>query len=65
MRAVITGASTGIGEALARYYAGPGNALGLISRRSDALELLAAGLPGQTALYPLDVADDVDEVFHC
>jgi len=58
MRAVITGASTGIGEALARYYAGPDSALGLISRRHDALESLAAGLPGRTAVYPLDVADE-------
>jgi len=58
MRAVITGASTGIGEALARYYAGPDNALGLIARRRDALEALAAKLPGRTAAYPLDVADE-------
>ena len=29
MRVVITGASSGIGEALARYYAAPGNVLGL------------------------------------
>jgi len=57
MRAVITGASTGIGEALARHYAGPDGALGLIARRRDVLESLAAALPGQTAVYPLDVAD--------
>lgn len=58
MRAVITGASSGIGEALARHYAGPDTALGLISRRHDSLEALAAGLPGRTAVYPLDVADE-------
>lgn len=33
MRVVITGASSGIGEALARYYAAQGATLGLISRR--------------------------------
>ncbi len=57
MRAVITGASAGIGEALARRYAGPHNALGLIARRKEALEALAAGLPGRSAVYPLDVTD--------
>ena len=58
MRAVITGASSGIGEALARYYAGAQSTLGLIARRKDALEALAATLPGRSAVYPLDVADE-------
>ena len=53
MRVVITGASSGIGEALARYYAAPGNVLGLISRRAPA----ANELPGTVAPYPLDVTD--------
>jgi short-subunit dehydrogenase len=58
MRAVITGASSGIGKALARRYAGPLNALGLIARRKEALDTLAAGLPGRNAVYPLDVTDE-------
>lgn len=58
MRAVITGASSGLGEALARLYAGPESTLGLIARRKQALEALAAGLPGRSAIYPLDVSDD-------
>lgn len=54
----ITGASSGIGEALARHYAGAGVALGLAARREEALEALAASLPGERAIYPLDVADN-------
>lgn len=58
MRVVITGASSGIGEALARHYAQANTTLGLVARRREALEALAATLPGRCATYPLDVADD-------
>jgi short-subunit dehydrogenase len=57
MRVVITGASSGIGAALARYYAGPQSTLALIARREPELARLAASLPGETLIYPLDVAD--------
>ena len=53
----ISGASSGIGEALARHYARDGVALGLAARRRDALDALAASLPGECAAYPLDVSD--------
>jgi NAD(P)-dependent dehydrogenase (short-subunit alcohol dehydrogenase family) len=53
VRIVITGASSGIGEALARYYAAPGSVLGLISRRTPSLQ----DLPGTVVPYPLDVTD--------
>ena len=49
MRVVITGASSGIGEALARHYAREGATLGLISRRPSAV-------PGQS--YCIDVTDE-------
>lgn len=57
MRVVITGASSGIGEALARHYAGQGATLCLIARRKEELERLAGVLPGLTFCYPLDVTD--------
>ena len=56
-RIVITGASTGIGEALARHYARPDTALALFARRKDLLDALASTLPGAVVVYPGDVAD--------
>lgn len=56
-RIFITGASTGIGAALARHYAGPDSVLGLYARRRDLLEKVAAGLPGRSALYAADITD--------
>lgn len=60
-RVFITGASSGIGSALARYYAGQGAALGLAARRKEQLQALAGELTvaGATDVlcYPLDVAD--------
>lgn len=56
-RVFLTGASSGIGEALARHYAAAGATLGLAARRQDRLSTLAAKLPGVHACYPLDVAD--------
>lgn len=57
MRVFLTGASSGIGEALARHYAAAGATLGLAARRGDRLAELADGLPGDHACYPLDVTD--------
>ena len=56
-RIFITGASTGLGAALARHYAGPQTELGLFARRRDLLDALAASLPGKTAVYAADITD--------
>ncbi|MBI4741445.1 MAG: SDR family oxidoreductase [Betaproteobacteria bacterium] len=53
----ITGASSGIGSALAEHYAAQGATLGLAARRGDHLRALAARLPCTSCCYPLDVTD--------
>jgi NAD(P)-dependent dehydrogenase (short-subunit alcohol dehydrogenase family) len=53
----ITGASSGIGAALARHYAASGARLGLAARRGPELEALARSLPQGAACYALDVTD--------
>lgn len=59
MRVFITGASSGIGAALALEYARRGATLGLLARRRDVLEQLAATLPNPALhhLYAVDVCD--------
>jgi hypothetical protein len=56
-RVIITGASSGIGAALARRYAASGAILGLVARRAAALREIAAPLPARCEIYPLDVRD--------
>jgi short-subunit dehydrogenase len=55
----LTGASSGIGAALARCYADRGAQLGLFARRQDALAAIAASLaPASPELYSGDVRDE-------
>lgn len=54
-RVLVTGASSGIGAATARALAAAGARVGLLARRKDALEELAAELDG--VAVPADVRD--------
>lgn len=58
-RVFITGASSGIGAALARQYAMHGASIGLVARNQVALENLVATLPNpeRHKIYPLDVTN--------
>ena len=58
MRVFLTGASSGLGEALARHYAASGATLGLFARREAELARLAAALaPATVATYAGDVRE--------
>ncbi len=56
-RVIITGASSGIGAALAQHYARRGATLGLIARRQGEIERVAARLSVPVEIYPADVRD--------
>lgn len=56
-RVVISGASSGLGLALAQYYLEQGAMVGVIARRADRLQDLSNRFPRQVFCYPLDVRD--------
>jgi NAD(P)-dependent dehydrogenase (short-subunit alcohol dehydrogenase family) len=55
--AIITGAASGIGLAVAKAFAAEGAKLGLIDRDGEALAAAAQSLPGKPATARADVAD--------
>ncbi|MGH7141402.1 MAG: SDR family NAD(P)-dependent oxidoreductase [Minisyncoccia bacterium] len=58
--AIVTGASHGIGRALAQQLGGRGARVALVARSKDELEALAAELPGAIAIAAdLGKADDI------
>jgi short-subunit dehydrogenase len=57
LKVFITGASSGIGQALAEHYAKEGAIIGLAARRQDRLNTLQDSLTTKTIIYALDVRD--------
>jgi NAD(P)-dependent dehydrogenase (short-subunit alcohol dehydrogenase family) len=62
--ALVTGASRGIGEAIARALAGAGASVMLSSRKQEALEETAAGIDGDVAVFAAN-AGEPDQAQAC
>src|ERR671910_248005 len=60
--ALVTGASSGIGEQFARQLSERGHELILVARRSDRLERLAGELLGTAHVVPCDLAAEADSL---
>lgn len=56
-RVVISGASSGLGLALARHYLERGAIVAVLARRGELLQALATEFPGRVFCYALDVRD--------
>lgn len=59
MHVIVTGASSGIGEALVREYVAAGAAVTLVARRTELLEKIAADVGGKTRVVAADLGDPV------
>ncbi len=57
LKIFITGANSGIGEALAIEYAKQGAILGLVARRKKELQILQKKLSGKVLIYEVDVTN--------
>lgn len=57
LRVFITGASSGIGAALAAHYSAQGATVGLLARRGDKLAEIGSRLPSEHHYYVADVTD--------
>jgi short-subunit dehydrogenase len=57
-RALLTGATGGLGRAIAGALADRGTTLGLSARKEDALRELAESLPGEHRIAPADLAEE-------
>src|SRR5262245_56971405 len=54
---VVTGASSGIGEALVREYLAAGASVTMVARRRELMEKLAAEVGGKTHVVATDLSD--------
>src|SRR4051812_46636553 len=57
MHVAVTGASAGIGEAIAREFSASGAKLSLIARRREKLDAIAASSTGKTFVIAADLGD--------
>ena len=62
--ALVTGASKGIGRAIAKSYSAAGAKVMLNSRKQEQLEAAAASMPGETAIFAAN-AGDLDSARAC
>jgi short-subunit dehydrogenase len=61
LHVAVTGASSGIGEAIVREYARAGARVTLVARRRAEMEAIASAAGGRTQIFAADLAD----VAHC
>jgi len=59
MHVIVTGASSGIGEALVREYAAAGASVTLVARRTELLEKIAKELGGTTRVVAADLGEPI------
>jgi len=57
---IVTGASSGIGRATARLFAGEGAKVALVGRNKTALDQVVGTISGETATIPADVTREED-----